>query len=124
MQLNPAQSAGSLTIERYGEGGFRVGGVRYEGHHSLTADAVQPWNASDISALTADDANALLTHAPDAEIWVIGCGTTMQLLPADFKAPFRERRIAVEAMDTPAACRTYNILLSENRKVAAALMAV
>lgn len=123
MDLTPS-SSGSTTIERYGDGGFRVGGVRYEGALCLGEDGVQSWECHDVASLSTHDAEVLFAFVPGAEIWIIGCGGVMQMVPSTFKAAFRTRNIAVEAMDTAAACRTYNVLVSEGRKVAAALITV
>jgi uncharacterized protein len=81
---------------------------------------VTDWPASSIEELTADHLAAILELKP--EIAVIGSGATFKFPDPARLAPLHQARIGVEVMDTPAACRTYNILLGEGRNVVAALI--
>lgn len=69
---------------------------------------------------------ALIKEAQEkaAEVIIIGCGQQVVQIPPALKQRFRDARISVDVMDTGAACRTYNVLLSEERKVMAALVLV
>jgi len=60
----------------------------------------------------------------DVEVLLIGCGPRMVLLPSALRRQIREAGIGMDAMDTGAACRTYNVLISEGRRAAAALIPV
>ncbi len=61
---------------------------------------------------------------PAVEILMLGCGGRFAMVPAELRQALRAEGIALEAMDTGAACRTYNVLLAEDRRVAAALIAL
>lgn len=81
---------------------------------------IDPWEPRSAAELTADSFAALEGLA--LEILLVGTGERMHLLHPRITAALAARRIGVEVMDTRAACRTYNILLTEGRKVAAALV--
>lgn len=66
----------------------------------------------------------MLEAEPPVELLLLGCGKQIRRLPVNLQAALRERGMAVELMDTGAACRTYNVLLAEGRRVAAVLIAV
>ncbi|HET9046114.1 MAG TPA: Mth938-like domain-containing protein, partial [Casimicrobiaceae bacterium] len=81
---------------------------------------VEDWAPSGLDGLTADDFAVLLAHKP--EIVLLGTGTTQRFLHPRVLAPLIDARVGVETMDTRAACRTFNILVAEGRRVAAALV--
>jgi len=111
-------------IEGYGGGGFRVSGERIEGSVLVLPDRTEPWPVTTMDGLGPEILSPVTAADPPIEILLLGCGERMTLVPAALKAHLREIGIAVEPMDTGAACRTYNVLLSEHRRVAAALIAV
>lgn len=124
MDITPVIPKARQTLTGYGDGGFKINGERMEGSVLLTADASASWNATSFSDI---DFNALLFWCEqnrEIEILLIGCGKTLMQPPAVFRANLRKINIALDVMDTGAACRTYNVLLAEERKVAAALIAV
>jgi uncharacterized protein len=122
MDLTPLVAADRQVIESYGRTGFRVSGVAHEGAVLVFPEATQPWaGAADIARLTRDSFAAVLAHG-EVEILLVGCGPRMALFPAAVRAALREAGIVVDTMDTGAACRTYNVLLAEDRRVAAALL--
>ena len=106
------------VIQSYGEGGFRVSGTRHEGAILVTAARTAAWDAAGVAAL-----DPALVPA-DIDVLVIGCGARAAFVPPATRDAFKRRAISLEVADTPAACRTYNILLSEGRRVAAALLPV
>lgn len=86
----------------------------------VTADRiVRDWQATDPEDLALDDLEAALAADPD--IIILGTGETLRRPRLDLMALMAQRRIGIEIMDTPAACRTYNVLVHEGRCVAAAL---
>ena len=113
---------GRQIIERYGAGGFRVAGVDYPGSVLVFPERTLAWPVTDIAALTAADLRAVL-EAP-MELLLLGTGRRMAPLPAGLRDALRTVQVKVEPMDTGAACRTYNVLVAEARRVAAALIAV
>ena len=112
---------GDATFTGYGEGYVAVNHQRYE-HHILLAPGqpVTPWAVAGFDTLTAADFQALLAHGP--EIVIFGAGNTLRFPRPELARPLLEARVGLEVMDTRAACRTYNILLSEGRKVLAAIL--
>lgn len=105
----------------YGDGYVAVSGQRYE-HPLLVIPgrAVEHWNVTSFETLTAADFDALLAMQP--EIIVFGSGATLRFPRPEIVRPLAEAGVGLEVMDTRAACRTYNILLSEDRKVLAAIL--
>ncbi len=106
------------VIQSYGEGGFRVSNVRHAGAILVTASRTHAWAAAEVATLDP----ALVPG--DIDVLVIGCGARAAFMPPATRAAFKRRGVSLEVADTPAACRTYNILLSEGRRVAAALLPV
>jgi uncharacterized protein len=121
MDVTPLIPADRQVIESYGRATFRVSGVGYEGAIFVFRDGTQAWSAPSLEALTFEDFAAVCAHG-DVEILLIGCGRRMALLPKALRVRLKEAGIAADAMDTGAACRTYNVLLAEDRRVAAALL--
>ena len=109
-----------LFIQSYGDGNFRIGGADYTGSVIVTRDAVHPWAVTAMADITHDSFDVLA----DPAILLIGTGKTMTLLDPELRAALGRRGFNADAMDTGAACRTFNILLAEDRPVAVALIAV
>ena len=86
----------------------------------IAADALAPWPPHAVAELTAEHVALLLAHDP--EVIIIGTGAKFALPPQAALAAARARRIGIEVMDTAAACRTYNVLVGEGRRVVAGLM--
>ena len=85
---------------------------------------IHDWTADDAKALTLDDFSRIIAQAGEIEFLLVGTGDTMRVLPKELKLALKEAGISVDPMSTGAAVRTYNIMLSESRAVAAALIAV
>lgn len=117
-----AQNPGSgvRTIQGYGQGGFRAGGAVYAGAVLVTPEAVQAWPVGALDTLVADDFASLF--AADIEVVLIGTGMAMRRPPKLLLDELRARGLAPEFMDSKAAARTYNVLVAEGRRVAAALL--
>ena len=124
MDLTPELLADRKYIDHYGDGGFRVGGERYEGSIIVAPEQVWPWTISDIAQLNGESVAAVLAADPPIELLLIGCGTRVKRVPYDLRKTLRARAIIVDGMETGAACRTYNVLMAEERRVAAALIAI
>jgi uncharacterized protein len=122
--VTPLIPKGHQLIEAYGDGGFKVAGQDYSGSVLVFAEHTQPWPLHDWDVATEGDFDTVLQSEPLPELLVIGCGAHFQMLPKSLKQLFRRHGVPVEAMDTGAACRTYNVLLAEGRRVVAALIAV
>lgn len=124
MGLTPEVPVGLQVIEAYGDGGFRVSGRRMEGSLLVLPDEVAAWPAESLLSLNEEALQPVVDRAERIEVLLLGCGTSIAFLKADLRAALKVHGITVDLMDTGAACRTYNVLMSENRKVAAALIAI
>ncbi len=124
MEITPLIPEGRQVIESYGDGRFRVSGVPLEGSLLVLPTATFPWSAADVAGITLDSLGPLLSSDPPLEILLVGTGKRLVPLHPTLKAQLRERGIGADPMDTGAACRTYNVLMAEGRRVAAALLAV
>jgi len=124
MDLVPRIPAGRQIISAYGDFGFRVLGRRHEGSLLVFPDRCLPWPLADIGGLTIEHLAPVLEAEPAVELLLVGCGARAAALAPELRAAMRARGVGVEALDTGAACRTYNVLLAEGRRIAAALIAV
>ena len=123
MAIEPVAPADRQFIQGYGPGRFRVSGVEHRGSIIVTPEQTVPWPAA-AAALDEAEAAEIIAAAEGAEILLLGTGPrTQQPLPAQRQA-LRAAGLVVDAMDTGAACRTYNVLVMEGRRVAAALVAL
>ena len=124
VDITPAIPAGRQIINGYGGGGFRISGETYQGSVIVFADRTQQWDVAGPDALTMDSFEPVAVSGGTTEILLLGTGeTTVPLLPA-VRVALREKGIIADVMTTGAACRTFNVLLSEDRRVTAALIAV
>jgi uncharacterized protein len=124
VDITPRPAADRQVVQRYGGGGFRISGQHYEGAVLILPARTLIWQVSGFEALSADDFRPLRLERPAVELLVLGTGGGLRRLPRALAAEIREWGIAVEPMDTGAACRTYNVLLLEDRRVAAALLPI
>ena len=121
MDVTPLIPADRQVIDSYGATSFRVSGVAYDGAILVFPDATLAWPATSMAEVTAVSLAPVTSHGA-VEILLIGCGKKMVPVPRALRQTLREAGIVVDTMDTGAACRTYNILLAEDRRVAAALL--
>ncbi len=121
MKLHLTQVEDSNLITAYGGGYIAVNKTRYS--HPLIVmpnQLILDWSAKDFAQLTAVDFDAILALNP--ELVLLGTGATHQFVHPKLTKALTEKGCAIECMTTDAACRTYNILMSEGRNVAAALL--
>ena len=113
------------SIDAYGEGGFRLSGERREGSVLILSDEPRTWEVASLADLTVDSlAPVLEAGRAQVEFLLLGLGARNALPPREVRDALREAGIGLEFMDTPAAARLYNVLVSEGRRLAAALIAV
>jgi uncharacterized protein len=116
---------GRHLIDAYGGGGFRFADMSHKGSILLLPSGVHAWPVTDFSGVTPASLKPLFAEPKGTvELLLLGVGTEMRFAPELLKSRLREAGIRLEVMQTGAAARTYNILVGENRKVAAALIAV
>ena len=126
MDVTPLIPSGRQVIESYGDGRFRVSGVLFEGSVLIFPDRTESWAVSSAAAIDAASLDPVRAAgaAGAVEVLLLGCGPRMTLVGEALRRPLRQAGVVVEPMDTGAACRTYNVLMAEGRRVAAALIAV
>lgn len=123
MDVTPLIPQGSQIIQAYSGGHFRVSGQVYNGPVVVTVEKTQSWPvANQNESLTIEDFAVLFPETDNLDVVLVGCGTKMTSIPFPLRQALKERGLAVEFMDTGAACRTYNVLMAEGRRVAAALL--
>jgi uncharacterized protein len=115
---------GRAPIEAYGNGGFRFADMSHRGSLLCLPSGIHGWEPANPLALTTADLEKLFAEAGKVEILLVGCGPDLRRVPAALQAALKEVGIACDSMSTGAAVRTYNVLLAEERAVAAALIAV
>jgi len=118
MDLTPLVRPGQQVVERYGPRGFRVSGEIYRGPILIFPDRTIAWPGGEIG----EAGLAPVIADGGVELLLLGMGQRLSPLPAALRQALRAHGIAVEAMDTGAACRTYNVLMAEDRRLAAALL--
>ncbi|HUK10256.1 MAG TPA: Mth938-like domain-containing protein [Stellaceae bacterium] len=121
MDLTPIIQRGRQVIESYGPGGFRVSGQAYASSILIFPDQTLRWDVGDPSAIKEADLAPVLSHG-GVEILLLGCGARLLPVPPALRQALKAAGIVVDPMDTGAACRTYNVLMAEERPVAAALI--
>ena len=117
MRLTEISYGEALAIESYGPGFFRVGTHVLRGPSLIT-----PWDAGGWGGL--DDLATPLAMVGKIDVLLVGLGAEVAHLPRAFREALEAQGIGVETMNTPAACRTYNVLLGEGRRIAAAVLPV
>jgi len=111
-------------IDAYGNGGFRFGGVSHRGSLLCFPDGIWAWPVNDAMELTEGLLSPALDRVESLDFFLIGAGRDVWVLPDKLRQRFRDFSLSVDTMTTGAAVRTYNILLAENRRVGAGLIAV
>lgn len=124
MEFKKVTSQEETAISSYGDGGFRIGEQKSEGSILITPKGYYPWHAVDASSITLESLKRITDQAQDIDILLIGTGENMTFLNKQLRVSLEAATISVDIMATGAAARTYNILLAEGRKVAAALIAI
>jgi uncharacterized protein len=115
---------GRAPIEAYGNGGFRFAGMSHRGSLLCLPDGIDAWAVIDGEILTLATMRPVLAGLQLPMFLLLGTGASQVFPPADVRRAFLDAKIGLDVMDTGAAARTYNILLAEQRPVAAALVAV
>jgi uncharacterized protein len=115
---------GRYPFDAYGNGGFRFAEMSHRGSVLALPSGIKAWSINSIAELTDEVLDPIFAEGDALELLLLGTGADIAAIPAPFRTRFREAGIGLDVMQTGAAARTYNILLAENRKVGAALIAV
>ena len=121
MELTPLVPTDRQIIERYGENGFRIAGVIYHGSVLVFPDRTLSWQVASAADVTQESLAPVVEHG-GTRILLLGLGRSMRAMPTVLRMTLRAAGIVLEPMDTGAACRTFNVLVAEDRPVAAALL--
>ena len=120
MKFDLSVAPGNVFTE-YGEGYVRLGVVEYRENLIVTTDKITTgWASGGFDSLTAEDFATIAALEPD--VVILGTGKALRFPHPRLTRALTDARIGLEVMDTPAACRTFNILAAEGRKVAAAIL--
>lgn len=122
--VREAHFPGRAAIDAYGNGGFRFADMSHRGSILCLPSGIHGWDVADPGALRPEDFDKVIADAAGIRILLVGTGPTLVPLPAALKRMLSEAGIGADPMSTGAAVRTYNVLLAEERAVAAALIAV
>jgi uncharacterized protein len=120
MKFTQQRPDGANLIRRYGPDYFMVGELEIRDSSIVTATSLTPWPPRSVEELTAAHLPALFELAP--EVVVLATGATQKFPRAALRAEFATRKIGLEVMEIGAACRTYNVLVGEARRVVAAVL--
>ena len=117
MRMTEIDFGAARPVDGYGPGFFRIGGEVFEGAVLTGTSGTSLWGGY-------ADTVPLLELAGKVDVIFVGTGAEVAHLPRDFREALETAGIGVEAMNSPAACRTYNVLVSEGRRVALAALTV
>jgi len=124
LDITPLVPEGRQIVQSYGSGRFKVSQIEYQGSIIVLPRRTLSWEISIPDDISIRSLTSVLSEEPKIEILLIGSGKMMQMMPRKLTEVCRQKGLAVDAMDTGAACRTYNILAAEGRRVAAGLVAL
>ncbi|PIL13673.1 hypothetical protein P775_27305 [Puniceibacterium antarcticum] len=117
MRMNEVVYTDALPIEGYGPGFFRIDSKPVHGALCVSLHGVQPWGGL-------EDQDTLMKLASEVDVLFVGTGAEIAHLPRTLRERLEAAGLGVEVMNSPSACRTYNVLLSEGRRVALAVLPV
>lgn len=117
MRLNEVSYGEGRPVDGYGPGFFRIGGTAHEAPLVVLPDGVTAWGGL-------EDGETLVAAAGEVDVLLVGMGTEIAHLPRALRARLEEAGLGVEVMSSPQACRTYNVLLGEGRRVGLAVLPV
>ena len=122
--MEPARFPGRAPIEAYGNGGFRFADMSHRGSILALPSGIEAWPVASAAEITAEALRRLIAEAKAIDILLVGSGEAMTPLHREAREALEAVGLFPELMSTGAGVRTYNVLLSEERAVAAALVAV
>lgn len=113
-----------VGIDAYGNGGFRFAEMSHKGSLLCLPNGMSGWLIDSAAQLTLESLEPVLAQADKLDVLLIGLGGDIVAIDPAIRQAFRDRSVIIEATQTGGAVRTYNVLLAEERAVAAALIAV
>lgn len=122
--IREAHYPGRAPIEAYGDNGFRFAGMSHRGSLLCLPSGIYGWEIATAADITPESLARVFGEADGIDVLLFGMGRDLVPIPKPVKAALLERHVVSEPMSTGAAVRTFNVLLAEDRAVAAALIAV
>lgn len=122
--MREAHFPGRAPVDAYGNGGFRFADMSHRGSIMCLPSGIYGWEPADPLALASSDFDRIFAEAGQVEILLVGMGKDLRRLSPELRAALKAVGITADPMSTGAAVRTYNVLLAEDRAVAAAFIAV
>ena len=122
--MREAHFPGRAPIDAYGNGGFRFADMSHRGSILALPSGIRAWDVTAPAGFSREAFAPALAEGDALEILLVGTGRDVAAFPADLRQLFRDAGIGLDVMQTGAAARTYNVLVAENRRVCAALIAV
>lgn len=120
MDVTPLIPQGRQIIQSYGGGAFKINGRLYHSPVMVLPEQVIEWNVGD--AIGAQSFAQAADMADDLDVVLLGTGSQMEFVPPAIRGALKDKGVTIDVMDTGAACRTYNVLMAEGRRVAALLI--
>ncbi|MAV47735.1 MAG: hypothetical protein CMM70_07700 [Rhodospirillaceae bacterium] len=124
MDITPHIRESRVIIDGYGDGGFRVNGDRRDGALIVLEDHAVSIAATDLESLTLEMLQPLFDAADSLDVVIFGMGERMAFIPVNISQKLQALNIGSDPMDTGAACRCFNVLVTEDRRAAAVLLPV
>ncbi len=129
LDITPKVQEGRQLIDSYGDGGFQIGGHRHLGAVLVFPEKTLPWLVGETDGGETEGASLaslapVMESDPPTELLLIGSGDRQASVSPEIRQALGAAGVVIETMDTGAACRTFNVLLTEGRRVAAALIPV
>lgn len=124
IEIRAAHFPGRAPIDAYGNHGFRFADMSHRGSIICLPSGIHGWEPADPAHLALADFVRVMAEKDSIEILLVGTGRELKPLGKELRAALRDAKISADPMATGAAVRTFNVLLAENRAVAAALVAV
>ena len=124
IEVREAHFPGRAQIDAYGNGGFRFADMSHRGSVLLLPTGIYGWSPVSLSDVDLASLAQILAESEKIDVLLFGCGDDLLRLSPTIRDALREKAIGCDSMSTGAAVRTYNVLLAEERNVAAALIAV
>jgi uncharacterized protein len=123
-QIHDGFLPGQVAIEAIGKGGFRFGGMSHKGSILALPTGIYRWDAALPEDISTEALATVFAEGSSLDILVLGTGEKRLAMPSSLLFALRAAKIGLEPMDSSNAARTYNVLLAEGRRVAAALLAI
>lgn len=122
LDITPHIPAGRQFIQSYDIGRFKVSGEIHDGPILVFSEETLRWDVTAFEQLSAERLAPVVARAEQTDILLLGCGARAEFVAPDIRDALKSVGIVIEVMDTGAACRTFNVLMTEERRVGAALI--